>query len=1579
MSKFSIISAIDNKITICYNFTVSKYQQKTEVCMKKGILSLVLLLVLSLSLASCQFNLNTGNGSGDKGNENENENGNENENENGEEEKANLIYDNDSELYLILDSFTQAQSNVVSDILSSIDQYKDIDALTKFAAADSEPHKHEIVIGNTDRQISKDAMRRLERMDKNQDTDVRYVIYSDGASVAIVFDEDDSTIGLKSAIDDFINNFVGEELVLPPSAVAEEVVDVFAYLEKTDAEYNETIWQAMANKVGGETGVRLVEAMKQLYSLYTNDQVLWLANLYEPSICVCNGLYGESECSGTKYCGTSAFYYSNSARDTVGYLPDVESTFQAVGLLESTGVARTSGSVWYNLLDKEMKDGILAFVRAIQREDGYFVHPQWTSPGTSRISRDLNWSVGILGDLGAKPYYTTPTGIKGIGAPSASSAATGQLTGSKVEACSAVIMTNQSYLPQHENLETFKAYLIGLNVKTNSYSAGNTLAAQASQIGARDRALGLSGENSLYGTMIAYLNECQNPENGTWDYKKPGDSGYDLYFQVNGLMKITGVYGTTHPIQYVDAALETAIAAITYDKKIGAAVDIYNPWFALTNIFNNLRGCGGSEGIAKVAELRQRLYETAPETLIATRDKIAICKKPDGSFSYSPTYSSATSQGCPAAVPNSKEGDVNGTVLSCSGLLSYVYSALGLSGSSTKVPLFGEVERVMFMNEVRHLKHFDKPNSNITIEAEDFESYYPGDVPDDDSRFAKKINSENGKVEIIAREDGEGNALLFKSSSTSVGDYVNIKNQSVNPAATTFIFEGDMRIDYSAKTYAVQMFMGSAYMLAINVENDQVCIYETSSATNANAIKRDLGVRIPLSQWFSLKIEYYYGNHDEVRIKVFFDGDLSDGKELKLIAVTDNYYDKNGNKLNNYSGTPSKTFNETQMFIPSDAAVEMQLDNVASYKTVDKYVPSEVAYGELKYNVDEYRDPVTYDFDNGIPEDLKVTDGAFESVPFGEGKSLSVSSPAAAATIEAAFNSVAPGGKCFSTSFVLLCENASADATVLTACLNEEGGSVTGYAIVSDGELLWIYEYNNGAVGKRIGNSGIAIGVSSEICVEYYRDQRTSIFYIDGEFLGVSASLCTGGARRVATDVTISFPKGAYELIIDDLKAEKNANSYAEAVKPEVDSVINDFENGVGSSILGAGASHAVYGGSGVIKLDSTSGASDVKIPVNDRSKIASAIVAEIQVVYNRANADGVAHNITVNDKDGNVIFGVTLVVNGDKIELYEMKRSGSPTMLLASFDKTKASTIGFEVYVDEALAYISLDNICVALTGCFPYPENIKLKPEYLTVTSGAADSVAFIDNVKIETLYQAYVKKTVNSLPNDETEGALTFDKSNDGSLPARLYKYLAGGASVKIKNLLNTVTGEYSNVAVFKTNTGYNDKIGISTDEDLSGYSCVTFETDFKMNNYSNNGDKFWFYLSRNIENASEIAYQVSFSVSGGKLYFFDRSTNKGYIEKKYYTDISNLDEWHHLKIEYFAVDNQNTRIRLSIDGEVIYVSDNYYGRTYADRTPAPRTGIKKAFFYSFADTSCELFLDNTRLYGSDATCSDTVGEK
>lgn len=459
-------------------------------------------------------------------------------------------------------------------------------------------------------------------------------------------------------------------------------------------------WEALREHVGGEAGVELVSALKDLYSIYDDRLIEWFANLYD-----------------TK---TGAWYYSNSARDNeetvrkdVSYklLPDVESTHQALRFINSSGLCMDRGGKYWTALPEWMKNDILKFTMSLQDENGFFYHPQWTKEHTDRLlsrrARDLMWSVDIISNLGTAPTYDTPSGKKGSGF---------DFYGNPVKLTEKATLSNgdtekkpsstASYSPDFENSKTLLAYLEKLKEdnagKGLSYWAiGNTLSAQCAQIRKRDRDLKEIGEKAdLSETLINWLNENQNPENGLWEPTSD-------YMAVNGLLKISGVYsGCGVEMPHADIAAEAAIAAMVSDEEIESGVWLYNTWFSISNILGNLRRYGKEteiegkilDGNARADRIIDKLRSIAPAAIRKTKEKILPFKRDDGGFSYGRNGSCPTSQGMPVCIPDSRESDVNGCIIASHEMIGYIYSALGLS--EYKVPMFGDVHFERYMQIV---------------------------------------------------------------------------------------------------------------------------------------------------------------------------------------------------------------------------------------------------------------------------------------------------------------------------------------------------------------------------------------------------------------------------------------------------------------------------------------------------------------------------------------------------------------------------------------------------------------------------------------------------------------------------------------------------------------------------------------------------------------------------------------------------------------------------------------------------------------------------------------------------------------
>ena len=421
----------------------------------------------------------------------------------------------------------------------------------------------------------------------------------------------------------------------------------------------EPYWAKLREAVGGECGERLVDAMKDLYSIYTPDVIDWFASLYDLE--------------------SGKFYYSASARDSESreykgktYLlrADIESTSQALGFMESSGMTDDFGRDLSLALPKWMQDDIADNVYNMQDDDGYFYHKHWgKNIPLVRRSRDLMWANSILRRFGREKKYVS------------------------VSDSDMVNEVKNVALPAHlQSAEIFCKYLEAADIHQNCYPVGNDLACQTDLIKLAN----------LVDVCYDFLNKMQL-ENGLWCPEEG-------YFAINGAMKITCFYNGVHRV--IPRAREMARVAIRVllsDEPVNGAVDLFNPWFTIGNLLTSLRE-SGEEGNREADKMLSEVRAVAPEAIRATARKVLAFKKESGSFSYHVTCSSHISSGMPTAIPNSWEGDINGYILSATGLINHVYR--GLEITDYQVPLFTrcDFDRYIDIIEKRRTKERKEKN-----------------------------------------------------------------------------------------------------------------------------------------------------------------------------------------------------------------------------------------------------------------------------------------------------------------------------------------------------------------------------------------------------------------------------------------------------------------------------------------------------------------------------------------------------------------------------------------------------------------------------------------------------------------------------------------------------------------------------------------------------------------------------------------------------------------------------------------------------------------------------------------------------
>ncbi len=408
-------------------------------------------------------------------------------------------------------------------------------------------------------------------------------------------------------------------------------------------------WNKLYNRIK-ERGAQesgLYEAIRNYYTLYEDDLIAWLAGLYDKN--------------------TGGFYYSNSAKqnDKVEFkgekydlLPDIESTHQAMCLLISTGVFKSHAA-----LPEKMKEGIRRFATSLlDKENGFFYHPQWgkemTDARQPRRGRDLMWGVMIGKNLDFK--YPYPTANERI----------------------AKVDKNESIeIPDYLKTEdAFRKYLDSFNWATDSYYAGNALAAQVSIIVAA----------GLEDVAADYLGSIQDKKLGLWGEQRG-------YMAINTYLKISCLYDAMkRPIPNVKKAVISVLDCATTDEVADTVCFPYNVWYSLCNISKNLITHGGDTGRKEAAELSSQILQNATRAVIASKEKVSTFKKTDASFSYMVRRTSPGSQGMPVAFDNTNEGDINASLICTGGICENMFNALSLP----MPPLFSDNAKQLFLDTI---------------------------------------------------------------------------------------------------------------------------------------------------------------------------------------------------------------------------------------------------------------------------------------------------------------------------------------------------------------------------------------------------------------------------------------------------------------------------------------------------------------------------------------------------------------------------------------------------------------------------------------------------------------------------------------------------------------------------------------------------------------------------------------------------------------------------------------------------------------------------------------------------------------
>ena len=441
---------------------------------------------------------------------------------------------------------------------------------------------------------------------------------------------------------------------------------------------NTNRWEEIERSASAE----VLAALKKFDAYYDGAKIVdWCAGLYDPDL--------------------GGFYYSNSARDTEGYLPDLESTWQLLGHVSAMGVPYE--------LPEDIKRKIVAFVKSTQSaEDGYFYHPQWPQGrdklNNDRYGRDLGWATSLISrwTLDGEPQYPcycAPNGVKCKKHRGTDETCFPKVTvAEKKEEKPA---ERRPDMPDYSSREAFSAWLeeYEKDIKRASGRAHN-LAALMSQI-----------VNNGYGDIVLDLFDRVQAElyeehiehgiepTGLWQT----DINYQLVW---GLWKHMQYYnhkdiGRPLDLKYVPYMIKSCVKVLLLKPDgMYRMNDLFNQWVSIGAVITNVRKHYGEDAVNIIYDI---VRENATALIDNTLEKINPFKVEDGSIAYQSNGLSMKSiYGTPICV-GVHEGDVNAVSL-CISMHRAVFSCLGFK----PIPLAGEEDGRRFVDTIVNAKPIKK-------------------------------------------------------------------------------------------------------------------------------------------------------------------------------------------------------------------------------------------------------------------------------------------------------------------------------------------------------------------------------------------------------------------------------------------------------------------------------------------------------------------------------------------------------------------------------------------------------------------------------------------------------------------------------------------------------------------------------------------------------------------------------------------------------------------------------------------------------------------------------------------------------
>ncbi len=1276
--------------------------------------------------------------------------------------------------------------------------------------ADEEPSEHEIIIGKTDREISNKAYRTL-LLNNNDEEKVGFSIYSDGKSVAIAYDKASfgENIALSEAMDCFVSKYMKNDSLKLSSGVA--YIDTFYPIEK-QKERDETaidrLWQLKYSQISSklenihekeEITSNIIKELKSLFGIYNSDYstIEWLANLYDPV--------------------TGGFYYSNSARNNVGFAPNLGSTAEALYLTEL--ILGGYGGTLTDYFGEEIAGKFVSFAKNMQDPNGYFYHPQWNrdliDKTPERKEIDVTYALSILEAFDASPVYDTPNGVKGEVIKSISKL-TLPICIDKTTAVAKLVSAEKDeiYIPSYlKSEESFKDYLSSLDIKNDVVGVCKTLSSELPLYIVVDEKLAASGESYRLCDLLKNYLDRNKHYSGLWISSK--NPSYKDIGNVADVIKIYNGIGAAIP--NYKATLEVIVDALEFNTDPENISDIALLWTALGYTVNNIRYYSNELYQGQIKDDIISIYIKIDKLIRLTMDKLFLFIRDDGSFSSTPNGSESTSYGIDVAVPLSKEGDINATLIAIKNIWRSIFSVLDIGD----VPIFNTSDRMMFQKILLDMGVIVK-NEIIKSEPESYENYEINSTAD----LKTVLTSSNSYQKIVADSEEHGNVLYLYSSADARTDEFYLKPQTTVKSATCYSYEADFRVlpEQSAGVFAYIYLYRNMSLISLERIGNEIRLVERTDAWGDTGYYTDLGVRAQVGEWFNIRVEYYLGTRETVRIKIFFNGNC--------VAVTDNFVTKQS-----ATGLPSSTFEGMVVMSMQNKDMRLQIDNYVCESSYKIYTPE--TSKDLILNIDTPdKKQVIHGFDGlnegTTPGNFKPDDSSAVKVKLdSDGNNvLAITEKAGEIILPIDQRGTAPNSAV--VEFDIIVDSDSATGAKYQINFNEylykertlgavqltvveEGGQK--YVAISD-------VTDSGKLGTTYSNTKLSLGVKYNLRLQLFCKEKAMIISVDGVIIGINANILANAEKYNLYETTINSltPSNTSTILIDNLVSEKTADDYVRATTPEEPRVEYTFDNTDGMDISGIEPTNGVLSFN-----DLQSGEANIIFPLTKRAIKPTLSVFKFDVIKNEKTYGEVIVKLT--DKAGNIAAALAIVRSGNGISVHEYTENGAyPTPLYTTEAESFAVTVkyseeikGYNLYIDGK--YITSSSITYTYTSG-------EYKFEALHITARVSAGIG-IDNLYAEKVND-YLVSGFNTHTVESTErDPITFEEHSFASMPKPFYAETANSAdsSVTVRED-KTTGGAISKVVEFYAAAGndtiYMERIQKNPPENNAAF----FETDMKI---------------------------------------------------------------------------------------------------------------------------------------------------